>query len=68
MKTKHIIPMAALVMTSLLGCQKTTDQPLIGKQEIQIEGGRLTPEALWAMGVVLLGQREQVEHGAVRHR
>ena len=51
MKTKHIIPMAALVMTSLLGCQtKTTDQPLIGKQEITIEGGRLTPEALWAMG------------------
>ncbi len=50
MKLKHII-MASLALL-LAGCQASTDttkQP-ITKPQLTIEGGRLTPEALWAMG------------------
>jgi len=42
------IAAAALMMTAC-GTQKDTDQVNIEKQTIQIEDGRMTPEALWAM-------------------
>ncbi len=54
MKKSNLAVMAATVMLAS-SCQTGTDrgenyEPLIEKQNIQIEGGRMTPEALWAMG------------------
>lgn len=50
-KIKLLIMLAALTSAS---CAKAIasqpDQPLIGKSSIKIEGQRMTPEALWAMG------------------
>ena len=46
--------MAAMIMgaASMAIAQNTGNEiaPLIGKSDIQIKGGRMTPEALWAMG------------------
>ena len=40
-----------LASTSCVGTEKAaSDAPIIGKQEITVKDGRLTPEALWAMG------------------
>ncbi len=43
-----------IVAGALCSCtesgDKKADAPFIGKHEIKIEGGRMTPEALWAMG------------------
>ena len=42
-----------LVAGTLCSCSEKaekTDAPFIGKSEIKIENGRMTPEALWAMG------------------
>lgn len=43
---------AAAMLASCIGSQQQSngDQALIGKQEITIKDGRMTPEALWAMG------------------
>lgn len=43
---------AAAMLASCTGSQQQSngDQALIGKQEITIKDGRMTPEALWAMG------------------
>ncbi len=45
---------AATLMLASSACvgteQAVTDAPIIGKQEITVKDGRLTPEALWAMG------------------
>ncbi len=51
MKTKLFIMTAAAMLASC-SANKTenTNSPFIGKQEITIKDGRLTPEALWAMG------------------
>jgi len=51
MKTKLFI-MTAVAMLASCSISKTdnTKTPFIGKQEITIQNGRLTPEALWAMG------------------
>ena len=51
MKTKLFI-MTAVAMLASCSANKTEDTkaPFIGKQEITIQNGRLTPEALWAMG------------------
>ena len=43
-----------IVAGALSSCTDSTDKksdtPFIGKHEISIEGDRMTPEALWAMG------------------
>lgn len=50
-KTHAAVMMTALTLASCSGVkQEGTDEPLIGKQELKIEDGRLTPEVLWAMG------------------
>lgn len=52
MKTS-LMTMTAAVMLAASGqtyAGVQTDKPFIGKQEITIKDGRLTPEALWAMG------------------
>ena len=43
---------AAMMLASCGGTKDAgkTDQALIGKSDIKIEGKRMTPEALWAMG------------------
>ena len=54
--TKHALLMATTIVAGALcscgGEEKQTkaDTPFIGKNEIKIEGNRMTPEALWAMG------------------
>ena len=51
---KSLIGMAAgamiLMNTACTTGNKEDNAPFIGKQEIKIENGRMTPEALWAMG------------------
>jgi hypothetical protein len=43
--------MGALLMTAVgASAQKAEAQVFIGKQNIEVKGGVLTPEALWAMG------------------
>ena len=47
--------MATTIVAGALGSctesgEKKADTPFIGKHEIKIEGDRMTPEALWAMG------------------
>ena len=54
-RTKHALLMATTIVAgALCSCtesgDKKPDAPFIGKHEITIEGGRMTPEALWAMG------------------
>ncbi len=53
--TKHALLMATTIVAgALCSCtesgEKKADTPFIGKNEIKIEGDRMTPEALWAMG------------------
>ena len=52
MNKTHIAMMsAAMLIASCTGGTDTqADGTVIGRQEITVEGGRLTPEALWAMG------------------
>ena len=41
----------ALAASSCAAPDKTADEgPVIGRQEVTVENGRMTPEALWAMG------------------
>ncbi|MGP1435957.1 MAG: prolyl oligopeptidase family serine peptidase [Phocaeicola sp.] len=51
-KTYLILMAAALMMTSCKKEEKQTEEqaPFIGKQEVTIKDGRMTPEVLWAMG------------------
>ena len=52
-KSSATIMAAALMLASSCTEVKHEGQgyePIIGKQEITIKYGRLTPEALWAMG------------------
>ena len=54
-RTKHALLMATTIVAgALCSCtdngDKKADAPFIGKHEIKIEGDRMTPEALWAMG------------------
>jgi dipeptidyl aminopeptidase/acylaminoacyl peptidase len=42
---------AAIMLTSCAGTKDTGQtEPIIGRSDIKIEGKRMTPEALWAMG------------------
>ena len=58
MKSKKIgivMAIAAFTASALCSCapnkqEKQDETPFIGKSDITIEGRRLTPEALWAMG------------------
>ena len=52
-KTNLALMAAALMLASSCAEMKQEGQgyePIIGKQEITVKDGRLTPEALWAMG------------------
>jgi dipeptidyl aminopeptidase/acylaminoacyl peptidase len=50
-KTHAAVMMTALTLASCSTAkQEGTDDPIIGKQELKIEDGRMTPEVLWAMG------------------
>lgn len=46
--------MITTALSALAACSaqqnEDVDVPVIGKQELKIENGRMTPEALWAMG------------------
>ena len=46
---KKILISAVLIMATALNAS-AQDAPVIGKSNIKIENGRMTPEALWAMG------------------
>jgi dipeptidyl aminopeptidase/acylaminoacyl peptidase len=49
----NLLIMSATMMLALgsgMEASATNDNPLIGKSEIKINGQRMTPEALWAMG------------------
>ncbi len=48
MKKYLLFIMASALIST--GCSKQSDADIIGKNDIKIEGSRLTPEALWAMG------------------
>lgn len=52
MKAVSLIMISTAMMVASCGVQEKThsNQPLIGKSTIKIEGNRMTPEALWAMG------------------
>src|SRR5574344_577702 len=52
MKQISLLMMATMMLTFSNEVQATSSagEPLIGKNEIKIDGQRLTPEALWAMG------------------
>ena len=55
MKKTDLMTMTAAMMLATSACVSpenttTDDSPIIGQQEITIADGRLTPEALWAMG------------------
>jgi dipeptidyl aminopeptidase/acylaminoacyl peptidase len=50
-KTHAAVMMTALTLASCAGVKQAgNDEPIIGKQELKIEDGRMTPEVLWAMG------------------
>lgn len=50
--TKLIIMFSAMLLASYGEAKDTTNisETPIGKSDIQIKGGRMTPEALWSMG------------------
>jgi len=52
MRQSNLIFMsAAIMLTSCAGTKDTGQtEPIIGRSDIKIEGKRMTPEALWAMG------------------
>ena len=52
MKQSNLLLMSAAIMLASCGGTKNTgyDASLIGQSNIKIEGKRMTPEALWAMG------------------
>lgn len=52
MKSVNVMMMSAAMTLSVCSTHAATqaEQALIGKSEIKIEGKRMTPEALWAMG------------------
>ena len=54
MKKTDLMTMTAAIALAASSCaapDKTADEgPVIGRQEVTVENGRMTPEALWAMG------------------
>ena len=51
MKITNVALMAALTLaTSCSNVKQDSNAPIIGRQEITVKDGRMTPEALWAMG------------------
>ena len=52
MKTSNVALMAAALTlaTSCSDIKQESNAPIIGRQEITVKDGRMTPEALWAMG------------------
>ena len=51
-KTNLVMMTAAMTLASCNAIQQKGEryEPIIGKQDITIKDGRMTPEALWAMG------------------
>ena len=55
MKKTDFMTMTAAMMLATSACvgpekAAQTDGPIIGKQEVTVKDGRMTPETLWAMG------------------
>ena len=52
MKKTNVILMAATLTlaSSCIETKQESNAPIIGRQEITVNDGRMTPEALWAMG------------------
>ena len=53
MNKTNLMTMTAAMLLAASGqahAGTPTERPFIGKQEITIKDGRMTPEALWAMG------------------
>ena len=60
MRQANLFMMSAAMLLAACGGTKDagkTDQVLIEKSDIKIEGKRMTPEALWAMGRI--GRRKE---------
>ena len=54
---KNIVLVSISLLWLITGCEKPeavtrSDEPVIGKPTLQLEGDRMTPEALWAFGRV----------------
>lgn len=60
MKQSNLLFMSAAMMLASCGGTKEAGQngALIERSDIKIEGQRMTPEALWAMGRI--GQRSRI--------
>ena len=70
MRQANLIMMSAAMLLAACGGTKDagkTDQVLIEKSDIKIEGKRMTPEALWAMGRIG-GRKENCVYGSVLQR
>ena len=55
MKKTDFMTMTAAMMLATSACvgpekAAQTDGPIIGKQEVTVKDGRMTPETLWALG------------------
>ena len=48
--SKAILAATLLTATACNTTEKEEEAPFIGKQEVELPNGRMTPEALWAMG------------------
>jgi hypothetical protein len=75
MRQANLIMMSAAMLLAACGGTKDagkTDQVLIEKSDIKIEGKRMTPEALWAMGrigrVAVSPDGENCVYGSVLQR
>ena len=63
MKQVNLLLMSAAMTLAACGGTKDAGQagvPLIERSDIQIEGKRMTPEALWAMGRTTVYRRTRV--------
>ena len=60
MKQSNLLFMSAAMMLASCGGTKDAGQngTLIERSDIKIEGKRMTPEALWAMGRIGIARRE----------
>jgi len=70
MRQANLFMMSAAMLLAACGGTKDagkTDQVLIEKSDIKIEGKRMTPEALWAMGRIggIARRKENCVYGSV---
>ena len=74
MKQVNLLLMSASMTLAACVVTKSAGQagvPLIERSDIQIEGKRMTPEALWAMGriggVAVSPDEKQIDYSEYRH-